>query len=178
MAYCPETKSIVYAGHGKLWLLYLAMGQWRKAKNDLPRNHMGVTVFYDPPRKRVLLASVGPMVSGRPRPVASTACTRSTRRPKRSQSLPTVQRPCAGPGWHTTASGTCLWWLWRTRAKMWNSRRACSPTIPRRIRGRRSNRDTDGEGLDAALLRRGPRLPDRHGRDHVLCLLSRPCEVK
>jgi hypothetical protein len=59
MAYCPDTKSIVYAGHGKLWLLDLATGQWRKAKNDLPRNHMGMTVFHDAPRKRVLLAGGG-----------------------------------------------------------------------------------------------------------------------
>jgi len=59
MAYCPDTKSIVYAGHGKLWILDLEKGQWRKAKTDLPRSHMGMTVFYDGPRKRVLLAGGG-----------------------------------------------------------------------------------------------------------------------
>jgi hypothetical protein len=59
MAYCPPIKSIVYAGHGKIWILDLARGEWRKGKSDLPRNHMGMTVFYDAPRKRVLLAGGG-----------------------------------------------------------------------------------------------------------------------
>jgi hypothetical protein len=59
MAYCPDTKSIVYAGHGKIWVLDLGTGQWRKVKNDLPRYHMGMTVFHDPPRKRMLLAGGG-----------------------------------------------------------------------------------------------------------------------
>lgn len=59
MAYCPDIKSIVYAGHGKLWILDLAAGQWHKAKQDLPRNHMGMAVFYDAPRKRMLLVGGG-----------------------------------------------------------------------------------------------------------------------
>jgi hypothetical protein len=59
MAYCPPTKSIVYAGHGKIWLLDIDKGEWRKAKNDLPRYHMGMTVFSDAPRKRMLLAGGG-----------------------------------------------------------------------------------------------------------------------
>ncbi len=59
MAYCPNTKSIVYAGHGKIWILPIATGQWRQGKMDLPRYHMGMTVFYDAPRKRLLLAGGG-----------------------------------------------------------------------------------------------------------------------
>jgi hypothetical protein len=59
MACCPDTKSIVYAGHGKMWILDIAKGQWRKAKSDLPRSHMGMTVFHDAPRKRMLLAGGG-----------------------------------------------------------------------------------------------------------------------
>jgi hypothetical protein len=59
MAYCPDTRSIIYAGHGKLWVLDLGTGQWRKAKNDLPRSHMGMSVFHDAPRKRLLLAGGG-----------------------------------------------------------------------------------------------------------------------
>jgi hypothetical protein len=59
MAYCPDTRSIIYAGHGKIWILPLATGQWRKSKTDLPRYHMGMTVFYDAPRKRVLMAGGG-----------------------------------------------------------------------------------------------------------------------
>ena len=59
MAYCPVTRSIVYAGHGKLWIFDVAKGQWRKAKNDLPRGHMGMTVFFDPPCQRILLAGGG-----------------------------------------------------------------------------------------------------------------------
>jgi hypothetical protein len=59
MAYCPDTRSIVYAGHGKIWILDIATGQWRRGKNDLPRYHMGMTVFHDAPRKRMLLAGGG-----------------------------------------------------------------------------------------------------------------------
>jgi hypothetical protein len=59
MAYCPDTKSIIYAGHGKIWILALGTGQWRRGKMDLPRYHMGMTVFYDAPRKRMLLAGGG-----------------------------------------------------------------------------------------------------------------------
>ena len=59
MAYCPETKSIVYAGHGKIWVLDVGKGEWRKVKTELPRYHMGMTVFHDAPRKRMLLAGGG-----------------------------------------------------------------------------------------------------------------------
>ena len=59
MAWCPDTKSMVYAGHGKIWMLDVASGQWRKAKHNLPRMHMGMTVYYDPPRKRMLLVGGG-----------------------------------------------------------------------------------------------------------------------
>src|SRR5581483_9384879 len=56
MAYCPDVKSLVYAGHERIWLLPISKGQWRKATSDLPRYHMGMTVFHDAPRKRMLLA--------------------------------------------------------------------------------------------------------------------------
>jgi hypothetical protein len=59
MAYCPDTRSIVYAGHGKVWILDVATGQWRQGKTELPRYHMGMTVFHDAPRKRMLLAGGG-----------------------------------------------------------------------------------------------------------------------
>lgn len=59
MAYCPDNKSIVYVGHGKIWMLDIDAGQWRKPKTDLPRDHMGMSVFYDAPRKRLLLAGGG-----------------------------------------------------------------------------------------------------------------------
>lgn len=59
MAWCPETNAIVYAGHGRIWILDLAAGQWREAKGKLPRYHMGMTVFWDAPRKRMLLAGGG-----------------------------------------------------------------------------------------------------------------------
>jgi hypothetical protein len=59
MAWCPATKTMVYVGHGKIWLLDPPSGQWRQAKNHLPRDHMGMTVFYDPPRQRMLLVGGG-----------------------------------------------------------------------------------------------------------------------
>jgi hypothetical protein len=59
MAWCPDTDSIVYAGHGRIWILDLAQGRWREAKARLPRTHMGMTVFFDPPRRRMLLAGGG-----------------------------------------------------------------------------------------------------------------------
>jgi len=59
MAYCPDVKSLVYAGHERIWLLPISKGQWRKATSDLPRYHMGMTVFHDAPRKRMLLAGGG-----------------------------------------------------------------------------------------------------------------------
>jgi hypothetical protein len=59
MDWCPETKSIVYAGQKDIWILDVASGQWRKAKTALPEGHMGVTVTYDAPRKRMLIAGGG-----------------------------------------------------------------------------------------------------------------------
>jgi hypothetical protein len=68
MTYCPETKSLVYVGHGKLWILDLAAGKWRRAKHDPPAGGMGQTAFYDAPRRRVLLAGGGPLDSWKARP--------------------------------------------------------------------------------------------------------------
>jgi hypothetical protein len=59
MAYCPDAKAIVYAGHMNIWMLDTAKGEWRKSKTELPRYHMGMTVFHDAPRKRMLLAGGG-----------------------------------------------------------------------------------------------------------------------
>lgn len=61
MAWCPTTKSLVYAGTGhQLWILDPATGQWRKARNSPPpRNSMGQTLFYDPTHQRMLLAGGG-----------------------------------------------------------------------------------------------------------------------
>src|SRR5262249_49992225 len=61
MAYCPDTKSLIYADHGRqLWILDPAKGEWRKAKNSPPtRTAMGQTIFYDPVRKRMLIVGGG-----------------------------------------------------------------------------------------------------------------------
>ena len=61
MAYCPDTKSIVYAGyHRQLWVLDLARSQWRKARHSPPpRSAFGQTIFYDPSKKRMLIAGGG-----------------------------------------------------------------------------------------------------------------------
>jgi hypothetical protein len=61
MAYCPDTKELVYTGaNGQLWILNPEKGQWRKAKNSPPqRTSMGRTIFYDAPRKRMLIAGGG-----------------------------------------------------------------------------------------------------------------------
>jgi hypothetical protein len=63
MAYCPDTKSLIYAGNGRqLWVFDPAKGQWRKAKHSPPpRTAFGQTIFYDPPRKRMLIAGGGPL---------------------------------------------------------------------------------------------------------------------
>jgi hypothetical protein len=52
---------LVYAGHGRqLWLLDVAKGQFRKAKNSPPaRPVMGQSIFHDPPRKRMLILGGG-----------------------------------------------------------------------------------------------------------------------
>jgi hypothetical protein len=61
MAYCPDTRSLVYTGSGcQLWLLDLKQKQWRKAKQSPPKHgSMGRTIFYDPTGKRMLLAGGG-----------------------------------------------------------------------------------------------------------------------
>jgi hypothetical protein len=61
MAWCPLTKSLVYAAAGRqLWILDPAAGKWRKAKNSPPaRNSMGQTLFYDPANRRMLIAGGG-----------------------------------------------------------------------------------------------------------------------
>jgi hypothetical protein len=63
MAYCPDTKSMIYAGFGRqLWIFDLATEKWRKAKQSPPtRTAFGQTVFYDPPRKRMLILGGGPL---------------------------------------------------------------------------------------------------------------------
>ena len=61
MAYCPDTKELIYTGaNGQLWILNPEKGQWRKAKNSPPpRTSMGRTIFYDPTKKRMLIAGGG-----------------------------------------------------------------------------------------------------------------------
>jgi hypothetical protein len=61
MAYCPETKSLIYTGTGgQLWILDLDKNEWRKAKESPPQHpSMGRTIFYDPGSKRMLLAGGG-----------------------------------------------------------------------------------------------------------------------
>jgi hypothetical protein len=61
MAYCPDTKSIVYSGgDSQVWILELANGQWRKAKQSPPlRTAFGRTICYDPTKKRMLLIGGG-----------------------------------------------------------------------------------------------------------------------
>jgi hypothetical protein len=61
MAYCPDTKSIIYAGHNRqLWILDIAKGRWRKAKNSPPaRTAMGQTIFNDPSHQRMLILGGG-----------------------------------------------------------------------------------------------------------------------
>jgi hypothetical protein len=63
MAYCPDTNSLVYAGFGRqLWVFDVAGGQWRKARQSPPtRTAFGETVFYDPSKKRMLIAGGGPL---------------------------------------------------------------------------------------------------------------------
>lgn len=63
MAYCPDTRSIIYAGYRRqLWVLDLARGQWRKSRHSPPeRTAHGQTIFHDAPRKRMLIAGGGPL---------------------------------------------------------------------------------------------------------------------
>jgi hypothetical protein len=61
MAYCPDTRSILYTGAGgQLWILELAQGRWRKASQSPPRRvSMGRTIFYDPTRKCMFVVGGG-----------------------------------------------------------------------------------------------------------------------
>ena len=61
MAYCPDTKSLIYAGTAcQLWILDLDKNLWRKAKESPPPHRsMGRTIFYDPAKKRMLIAGGG-----------------------------------------------------------------------------------------------------------------------
>lgn len=61
MAYCPDTKSIIYAGHNQqIWIFEVATQHWRKAKQSPPsRTAMGQTIFYDPTHRRMLIAGGG-----------------------------------------------------------------------------------------------------------------------
>jgi hypothetical protein len=63
MAYCPDTRALVYAGAGhRLWVLDPEAKRWRKAKQSPPeRTAMGQTLFYDPSGRRMLLAGGGPL---------------------------------------------------------------------------------------------------------------------
>jgi hypothetical protein len=61
MTYCPDIHALVYAGTGRqLWIFELARNAWRQAKHSPPaRTSMGQTIFYDAPRKRLLIAGGG-----------------------------------------------------------------------------------------------------------------------
>ena len=61
MAYCPDTKSLIYTGTGcQLWILDLDKGQWRKAMQSPPEHgSMGRTIVYDPSKKRMLIVGGG-----------------------------------------------------------------------------------------------------------------------
>jgi hypothetical protein len=63
MAYCPDIKSLVYAGSGRqLWILDPATGKWRKAKHSPPRRSAsGQTLSYDPTHQRMLIVGGGPL---------------------------------------------------------------------------------------------------------------------
>jgi hypothetical protein len=62
MAYCPDTRSIVYVSgsNRQVWILDLAGGQFREAKQSPPtRGAAGQTIVYDPTRRRMLIAGGG-----------------------------------------------------------------------------------------------------------------------
>lgn len=61
MAWSPEIRSLVYAGHGRqLWILDVASNQWRKAKNSpSSRPAFGETIWHDAPRRRLLILGGG-----------------------------------------------------------------------------------------------------------------------
>ena len=173
MAYCPDIKALVYAGQGKIWIMDLATGEWRKAKTDLPRYHMGMTVFYDAPRKRMLLVKRlwlwQSTTNGRPRLAGSTRCTPFRSLDGKNHALPAdcptaLCRACSGSRYETRSV--------RYRSDVDGQGRR---TTVRYVRLRswqegRLERDSvkqcgaDEGRLDAALLRRRARLLDRHGR--------------
>jgi hypothetical protein len=61
MAYCPDIKSLVYAGSGRqLWILDVAKGEWRKSKHSPPaQTSMGQSIEYDPSGHRMLIVGGG-----------------------------------------------------------------------------------------------------------------------
>lgn len=61
MAWSPRTREIIYAAADRqVWILNLDTEEWRKSRSSPPqRTAMGQTVFYDPPRGRMLLAGGG-----------------------------------------------------------------------------------------------------------------------
>jgi len=61
MAYSPETTSLILTMKGRVWIHDIPSGRWRKAKQQPPTGGSGQTIFYDPPRKRMLLAGGGPL---------------------------------------------------------------------------------------------------------------------
>jgi hypothetical protein len=63
MAYCPDIKSMVYVSNNRqVWIMDIANGQFRKAKQSPSvRPASGVCIFYDPTRRRMLIAGGGPL---------------------------------------------------------------------------------------------------------------------
>jgi hypothetical protein len=61
MAYCPDTKSLIYTGTGgQLWIFDPGKSEWRKARQSPPQHgSMGRTIFYDPSKKRMLIVGGG-----------------------------------------------------------------------------------------------------------------------
>lgn len=66
MAYCADTKSLILATwgnadlRGKIAILDIASGKWHKAKQETATAGGGLTIVYDPPRKRMILGGGGP----------------------------------------------------------------------------------------------------------------------
>jgi len=62
MAYCPDTKSIVYVSGGtqQLWIFDPVNNEWRKSAQSPPRRvASGNTIVYDPTKQRMLLLGGG-----------------------------------------------------------------------------------------------------------------------
>lgn len=72
MAYCPVNHSLIYAGFERqLWIFDLAKKEWRKAKQSPPqRTAFGETIFYDPPRQRMLILGGGRLDAWKTPPAA------------------------------------------------------------------------------------------------------------